>query len=284
MIRYSLLLVVLLPHFVWAEVPALSFNSLFPGSREMYASSMQNERYRLILSAPKKINSRWQFDREERIDSTVIAATYELNSSFSLEDVTTTMDRHMNSAAARTVFLCDGLDCGSSNVWANEVFEVKQLYGLDQYQAYRVWDLNTKQGTSFLVAYIAQRGNGRLYAQVEQVRLASATRLHLHASPKTLLQTLAAHKFYVAAQIPEEIEAVARALASRPTLKVYVVGHDAGRGDLESLKVSSLEMAQKFAEQLVLGGARESQIIAQGVGPLAPRQGFAPDRIEIVLR
>ncbi|WP_339064644.1 DUF4892 domain-containing protein [Teredinibacter turnerae] len=272
--------------FARAE-PVFQFDGLFSGSRQMYAGTSNEPRYRFILSAPKKIDGRWQFDREEQVSAAVASRTYELAQSIRLRDAVAALDDYVRSLNARLLFLCDGLDCGSSNVWANEVFEVKQLYGLDQTQAYRAWELKVERGAAFLVAYLAQRGNGRLYAQVELLTIAGVDRLHLHASRASILNTLNAAGYYTLADVPEDVSALADALISRPTLTVYLVGHAYGREPLAVLVSRSQQLARQLKEKLEAQGVRATQLIAEGVGPLAPREDgsrVAHDRVEVVLR
>lgn len=57
---------------------------------------------------------------------------------------------------------CTGRACGSSNDWANRVFEQKQLYGRDQYQHY--W--TGRRGDAVATLYVVRRGNRRIYARI----------------------------------------------------------------------------------------------------------------------
>lgn len=271
------------PCLAWA-VDALPFDQIFTGSRQLYSSTTDVPRYRLFLSAPKKINSRWQFDREERLSATVTAKTYELGERFTLDDAVAAVSAAVRERSARQVYMCDGLDCGSSNAWANEVFGVRQLYGLDQNQSYRVWDLNQERGTSFLVAYIVQRGNGRLYAQLEWVRLTGTDRFHVHASRDAILNTLKTQSYYVLADVQADIDALADALTSNPGLRVYIVGHAYGSGEAADIVARSERQAQVILEKLVTAGAKRNQVSAAGVGPYVPRRETLGDRVEVVLR
>ena len=65
----------------------------------------------------------------------------------------------------QSTFECEGRACGRSNLWANTLFGVSQLYGRDRNQRYQVLKLD--QGYRLL--YVIERGNKDIFALVEQV-------------------------------------------------------------------------------------------------------------------
>ena len=69
----------------------------------------------------------------------------------------------------QSTFECEGRACGRSNLWANTLFGVSQLYGRDRNQRYQVLELD--QGYRLL--YVIERGNKDIFALVEQVVPAS---------------------------------------------------------------------------------------------------------------
>ncbi len=65
----------------------------------------------------------------------------------------------------QSTFECEGRACGRSNLWANTLFGVSQLYGRDRNQRYQVLKLD--QGYRLL--YVIERGNEDIFALIEQV-------------------------------------------------------------------------------------------------------------------
>ena len=65
----------------------------------------------------------------------------------------------------QSTFECEGRACGRSNLWANTLFGVSQLYGRDRNQRYQVLKLD--QGYRLL--YVIERGNKDIFALIEQV-------------------------------------------------------------------------------------------------------------------
>lgn len=62
-------------------------------------------------------------------------------------------------------FECQARACGRSNLWANMLYQIPQLYGRDRNQRYQV--VETDQGLQTL--YVIERGNGEVYAHLERL-------------------------------------------------------------------------------------------------------------------
>lgn len=68
---------------------------------------------------------------------------------------------------AKLLFSCEKRACGESNNWANVHFEIKQLYGSNQYQRYSAYQLKDDH---FITLYSVRRGNGRVYMQMDVLK------------------------------------------------------------------------------------------------------------------
>ena len=66
------------------------------------------------------------------------------------------------------MYRCSGLDCGSSNFWANKIFNNAKLYGRDANQAYLVAKMPGKANRIF-VLYAVQRSKQKLYFNLDQI-------------------------------------------------------------------------------------------------------------------
>lgn len=282
-----LLLAVLManPTFAAAEL-----DELFPRSRVMYDGASQVNDYHLYLSAPRKINNQWRFERSERLSGELRRRTLEVQDDLSFAETRQRIERFFEHFDSRQLFSCGGLDCGSSNVWANEVFKVKQLYGLDQTQYYSAWEFELGQRVAYGLAYLAQRGNGRVYLQLDWLTAPPGSEPAVTTAPATVLNQLLDAGFYA---IPGKLDdpagnphlqAIATALKLRPGKRFYVVGHDFGRGSEEERKARSKALAEAVRAQLLNLGVREQQVQAEGIGALAPRDGMRRQmHAEIVL-
>ena len=72
---------------------------------------------------------------------------------------------------AQRLFSCDARDCGSSNEWANGVFNVRELYGPDRNQVYRAYVIEQAEHWSYIALYLIERGNQRSYVHIDHLRV-----------------------------------------------------------------------------------------------------------------
>ena len=63
------------------------------------------------------------------------------------------------------VFECQARACGRSNLWANTLYQIPQLYGRDRNQRYQA--VQTDQGLRTL--YVIERGTQEVYAHLERI-------------------------------------------------------------------------------------------------------------------
>ncbi|WP_188151157.1 DUF4892 domain-containing protein [Teredinibacter waterburyi] len=263
---------------------------LFAEHRAIFQSEQTNSTYRLVLSAPKKINNEWVNDRAELLRGDLRRATVELVGQDNFQKVVDQLEAYGSSG--RAIYSCTGLDCGSSNAWANEIFNVKQLYGLDQYQYYAVWELANPQANGIAVAYLVQRGNKRLYLQLEFVKLRGDQLDTLEADPSTILMQLQDKKYYVLTiprfdgpnmKLDRHVQALANTLKRKPSLSVVLVGHDYGLGSLQQRLDRSQAYAEALKEALVGLGIKADRLTVKGLGPLTPQGKTRSWRLEVVV-
>jgi Outer membrane protein and related peptidoglycan-associated (lipo)proteins len=218
----------------------------------------------------------------------VQSQTFEFSADHRFTDIRKRTQQALFSLSARQLYSCEGLDCGSSNVWANEVFKVKQLYGLDQNQDYSVWELMRANEIRYAVVYLTQRGNRRSYMQVEFVVPTRVSENGLAASPKSILSAIQSNGYYVVPgniSMPEgnpHIEAIVTALNRMPLLKFAVVGHAAVEASLDGNIATSLAIANGVSDALQAGGVSESRMLVKGVGSLVPEASSKPLRVVLV--
>jgi hypothetical protein len=171
----------------------------------------------------------------------------------------------------QVLFQCGGRECGSSNYWANGVFERRILYGPEQFQHYIV---GLVEG-HYLAIYVAQRATGQVYVHIDAIK----DELSNTSQPLTL----DAYGFLLALRsttgsrldlVPSESVKimVVNALKSDLTLNLYIVGHDALRsGETVAQAIQRSEAnAKDFQLTLLRAGIEPSRVQVFGVGPLAP--------------
>jgi len=274
---------------------SLFSNQLFDNQRSVYESKSQVKNFRLALSKFKKVNSRWLSDREELVSGELVRRTIELDRGYLLNDAITELENYFSSKSAQELYSCDGLDCGSSNAWANNYFGVRQLYGLDTSQLYRVWTLRENTQLAFVSAYLVQRGNKRIYLHMDVLvpKQQQASELFIAPSVSSVLNALQNKKYYQVPQLGDAVEfktraelvsPIAEALNQNKSLSIAVVGHDYVSSYSEQRESKSLIYAEQVRELLVSSGVSANRIEVKGLGDLAPHILNQGSGVFIVLR
>ena len=137
--------------------------------RPLYAVAEQRQDYVVALDIYKKTQNRWRPQDSRRLAGQLQRQTVALPRDHDTAEVFNFYRRQLLPQHTSTLFFCRARDCGNSSVWANNHFNIRQLYGLDQFQFYGVyqWQLKPDSTIYYITLYTVRRGNGRIYAQVD---------------------------------------------------------------------------------------------------------------------
>ncbi len=265
--------------------------SVIPSSTLEYHQEPVDQHYRIVKSAIKKVNNQWRA-KEEWLTGQVERKTYLLPDVLNFDDAEQALEVWLENDDSKILFQCKGLDCGSSNGFANVYLNVKQLYGLDIYQHYMVLERSSStRKPTVEVFYLVQRGNRRVYLQYDRVSVSEAGTLPV--AEESVVEAMAAHRALTLLtlepqQLGENTHAntlagVVRLLQQHPEWRLYVVGHIYGAESPERKRQQSERMAKPLAERLVTLGASPKQVSVHGLGSLAPSDGGRVDRVALVL-
>lgn len=155
----------LLPWAVMAEpLP------LFPMASVESSVAIKAPNHHVLLSPVREVNDEVRADRQLRLDVVGQGRLMKIDADSSLERASDFFREALTSRGSRTLFACNGRDCGRSNVWANRIFHQATLYGRDDDQSYAAYSYRDDAGTLQLVLiYAITRGNQRDYIWLEEL-------------------------------------------------------------------------------------------------------------------
>lgn len=276
-------------------IPYSADSELIRSGRVVFQAQPAINEYRLVLSSIKKVNNQWRAKQEVKSRALVSRVTVELDELVSFADARKKMLRDMQNTDDFTVlFQCSGLDCGSSNGWANEFLGVKQLYGLDTSQFYVVQaGVDDERKETYVIWYLVQRGNGRIYLQQDVVRAGPDSGAGQAFASELWWELLSNKGFFVLpgfavagdqAKVPDEtVKLLVELLSENPRVTLRIVGHDYAAGTLADRERRSQGYAQVVRDLLLNKGIAKDRVSAHGLASLAPAGRQEPARVEIVL-
>ena len=150
-------------------------------------SALEEKRY--PQADLRRISGRLRVSAEVLAEGHLRALTYQLPDGHSPRDALATARQQLQKQGAHLLFWCEGRDCGSSSLWANQIFGKAQLYGPEDRQSYQLLRLAEPQQDSLIALYGITRGNHRSYLHVEQLD-AQMPLGQLLPTPETLLRLL----------------------------------------------------------------------------------------------
>lgn len=269
----------------------------YPRSWIVEFSAEQAVEYMLVLGRIKKTNHVVAPEKSHRVIGDVSRTTYRIPDGHSPEQVFAWIEEQVAGQTRELLFQCHGRACGSSNEWANRIFEIAKLYGPDREQSYLLARARNGDTQKFLVVYVIQRGNRRVYAHIDEISVDAKAARVVHPNPSTLMSVLRAHRRVTLPELhfgeqqqlvkPQgpEIELLVQALKLDLIPEVAVVAHsNSGQGVDADLKISA-SRARNLVDILVNRGVDRKRLIPFGNGSLSPP--YDPDlpanRVELVI-
>lgn len=285
------------------QAPAMAQTTLqledYHGARAMFRSQERTEEYSLALGSYRKIEGIWQSEREQRLSGVLTRVTYELPENHTAEAGFEFYLSRLQAMDKRELFSCKARSCGASNAWANNHFKILQLYGQDQNQFYAAYEVN-RPGSSpaYVSLYAVQRGNKRVYVQVDILNSDKVGDDVVATNPQTLINVLQSKGYYVFPDVvvdgadgkpslqsgEKHLTSLVRVLQQHPAWRIALTGHDYHGKNLAEQQQYSLTYANQLKAALVAKGVNAARIETHGLGSLAPagRSGMG-GRVEVVL-
>jgi hypothetical protein len=223
----------------------------FPRSHIVQYEQSRAEDYRLVLGGLEKINGILAPEKERRLSGELQQITYRIPDNHSAEEAFTYFADQLKVLGAELLFSCTGRDCGSSNQWANAIFDYSRLYGVDNTQSFAAFRLSGR----FFSLYSVERGNKRVYLRLEALQSdqLSLTDTLLQGDPASL-------------QGDAGLTELINFLQQHSDRQIWLVVSDHGEGGLQAQLQRSEQRAEQLRQQLLQAGiaAERVRTFAQG--------------------
>jgi len=163
---------------VWAESPSALLQQLnnYPHAETVELSETAVVDYEMGLGPIEKVSGSWRFKRSERNSGLLTRYTWQIVDGFtSIEVMDELLAKVESNSDSELLYSCDGRSCGQGVQWANRVFRQRILYGREELQRYRVYQLAGESAGADGIAADAQ------YRLIIYSAARSADRQYLHA-------------------------------------------------------------------------------------------------------
>lgn len=264
----------------------------FPWSTETFHQSIASNDYRVFLSAVNQIDGELRADRTVRLSVKGEAVGTLIHGGYGPERVMQFYRDQVKALGGQVLFSCDGLDCGSSSLWANQIFDHASYFCPDDQQHYLVakWPGPDKERQLGLF-YVVRRGD----QEVRSLRLlltleGKQTILDMPAGGDRVIgPVIIPWEPGIAIKLETDAESIRRLqkLADRYPKADFVISSFSTLGDQTlSKRMALARRAGKVAsEQLQRWGVDRKRItlITAGPGVIVDRQEPAGNRVEIVV-
>lgn len=298
MTLYRLLTVVFLSAIATCTMAMPLQLQTYHNAQVISESKVQTDEYVFALGSYKKVAGAWRLDRQQRLSGNLERYTLELPEGHSAKNGFDFYLDQLQNFNFRELYHCQSRDCGTSNSWANNHFKILQLYGLDQFQYYGAYEVTTADDKPFYVAlYAVQRGNKRVYMQVDVLHIDKLIELGVASSPESIIRSFDTSGYYVFPDLvgedvkgntriqikPAHLQALIDVLTQKSDWKIAIVGHDYTPVALAQQQKESQAYADQLKAALQEKGVAAARMATYGLGSLAPAgRGDRSARVEVV--
>ncbi|MDO6563457.1 DUF4892 domain-containing protein [Amphritea sp. 1_MG-2023] len=230
----------------------------FPLSWIVNFNEQQIPEYELATGPMRKIGGVIAPEKSQRISGNLLRITYRVPDTHTPAQVFNYYHELLESLQATILFQCSSRQCGSSNQWANNYFDIAELYGIDRSQFF----ISANLGQQQLAFYTVQRGNRRSYVQLDLIQSPQQSGDSLVSDLQQRGVSWLNHA--------DDIEPLLDYMRNNAQQKVLIGGYDKRVGEFDDLVRQSQQAADAFSALLIAKGIAAERIASVGVGPALP--------------
>ncbi len=253
----------------------------FPYSNLEHQKVEQLPDYRLILSPVTKVNGRLHVSKSRRLNVNMVRALYRLADDFDLAEAWGFYQQQLQRQNAEVWYQCHGRDCGVSALWANDIFGLAKLGGLESSQHYGVYHWRSSERSNLVVLYGVVRANKRNYLMVDQL---TASVDQVADGPVTKKSDLpergqapilipvslnASGRLVMTSSARSQVATLSQKLLSMRPERIYFVGHYSSDEGIDE-EMDKSELLARQLKDYVMSTVTGLRMDVYGVGPLSP--------------
>ncbi|QSP93739.1 DUF4892 domain-containing protein [Marinobacter salinisoli] len=158
----------------WAAFPETAPEP-FPQSELEDTASIRSSGHLVLFSPVREVRGEIRSETMARLPVEGEGRLYEIERDSDREKARDYYLKLLQAGGGQVLFECTGIACGRSNVWANQIFGQRKLYGRDANQDYLVAGTTAADGRRWLtLVYTVTRGNLREYIWVEHLEVTAS--------------------------------------------------------------------------------------------------------------
>lgn len=208
----------------------------FPRSEVAQKRVERNVEHGVVIGSIRRINNQLRAEREVRTTGDLLRVSWLIPPGHDSSEALQHAKRQLLEREHAMLYFCEGRECGSSSIWANQVLGFSRLYGPEDGQAYVALRVDGEP-QRFVSLYSITRGNRQVYLHIDQFTPSEPVEGPLYPTPATLVKVLRTdEQLSIPAVDMESLESAAtqswldllnRALRSDTRLRVQVHGAQA---------------------------------------------------------
>lgn len=190
----------------------------------------------VVIGNIRRINNQVRAEREVLVEGELLRISWLIPEGHTAKEAMAHAVKQLQEHPHTTLFFCEGRECGSSSLWANQVLGYSRLYGPEENQSYLALRLDDEP-QRFISLYAITRGNRQVYLHLDQMTPEPPVTEMLYPTPATLGKILHAEgELQISGVTPEDadsavtdawLDLTARMLRSDNRLRIQVDGAQA---------------------------------------------------------
>lgn len=196
----------------------------------------EDTEHTVVIGNIRRINNEVRAEREVLAEGELLRISWRIPEGHTAREAMAHAVKQLQEHPHTTLFFCEGRECGSSSLWANQVLGYSRLYGPEENQSYLALRLDDEP-QRFISLYAITRGNRQVYLHLDQMTPEPPVTEMLYPTPATLGKILHAEgELQISGITPEDsdsavtdawLDLTTRMLRSDNRLRIQVNGAQA---------------------------------------------------------